>query len=193
MNGIGKQKQLLKLQTNSYINISRADVHMFTHFISLINSWHIYVKCMYYICHIYWNDISCYDWHSAALLPCWIYFRKHNILKAMFQMHFLGTKWHSSRGLKWQMVNINLSDDNNVSLQSMTTLFTYAYIRFQRVIHWGDNSHSRFAIIGFLCEDAVECRYNAVQCNKILHEWLQELRQNINKRLDPKKTPHTSP
>ena len=41
--------------------------------------------------------------------------------------------------------------------------------------------------------NTVECRYNAVQYCKILHEWLQELRQNINQMLDPQKTPHTSP
>ena len=38
----------------------------------------------------------------------------------------------------------------------------------------------------------VECRYNVVQYCKILHKWLQELRQNINQMLEHK-TPHTSP
>ena len=39
----------------------------------------------------------------------------------------------------------------------------------------------------------VECRYNAVWYCKILHDQLQEMRQNVNQTLDPQKTPHTSP
>ena len=39
----------------------------------------------------------------------------------------------------------------------------------------------------------VECRYNAVQYNMILHTSLQKLGQNINHWLKPQKTPHTSP
>ena len=39
----------------------------------------------------------------------------------------------------------------------------------------------------------VECRYNAVQYNKILHTSLQWRGQNINKRLNLQKTHHTSP
>ena len=42
-------------------------------------------------------------------------------------------------------------------------------------------------------QNTVECRYNAVQYCKLLHNWLQELRQNIDQILDPQKTPHTSP
>ena len=38
----------------------------------------------------------------------------------------------------------------------------------------------------------VECRYNAVWYSMILHTALQELRQNINQRLNPQNTPHTS-
>ena len=41
--------------------------------------------------------------------------------------------------------------------------------------------------------DTVECRYNAVQYNKILHTSLQWRDQNINKRLNLQKTHHTSP
>ena len=39
----------------------------------------------------------------------------------------------------------------------------------------------------------VEYRYNAVQYSKILHKWLQKLRQDNNDMLHPQKTPHTSP
>ena len=39
----------------------------------------------------------------------------------------------------------------------------------------------------------VKCRYNAVQYNMSWHKSLQELRQNTNQRLNPQKTPHTSP
>ena len=40
----------------------------------------------------------------------------------------------------------------------------------------------------------VECCYNMVQYNMIIHTSLQELlRQNINHRRNPQKTPHTSP
>ena len=38
--------------------------------------------------------------------------------------------------------------------------------------------------------DTVECRYNVVQYCKILHKWLQELRQNISEILDSQRT-HT--
>ena len=38
---------------------------------------------------------------------------------------------------------------------------------------------------------AVGCRYDAVQYRKVFYEWLQELMQNINQKLDPQKTPHT--
>ena len=38
--------------------------------------------------------------------------------------------------------------------------------------------------------NTVECHHNAVQYDKILHKWLQELRENINQMLDPQKTPH---
>ena len=41
--------------------------------------------------------------------------------------------------------------------------------------------------------NTVKCCYNAVWYNMILDTSLQELRQNINHRLNPKKTPHTSP
>ena len=41
--------------------------------------------------------------------------------------------------------------------------------------------------------NTVECRYNAVQYNKILHTSLQWRGQNINKRLNLQKTHHTSP
>ena len=34
----------------------------------------------------------------------------------------------------------------------------------------------------------VECRYNAVQYNIVLHTSLQEVRQNINQKLNPQKT-----
>ena len=40
---------------------------------------------------------------------------------------------------------------------------------------------------------AVECHYNAIQYNYILHIWMQELMQNINQRLIPQKISHTSP
>ena len=36
--------------------------------------------------------------------------------------------------------------------------------------------------------DTIECGYNRVQNDKILHYYLQELRQNINQVLDPQKT-----
>ena len=36
------------------------------------------------------------------------------------------------------------------------------------------------------------CHYNLVQYCQLLHNQLQELRQNINHMLDPQKTPHTS-
>ena len=39
----------------------------------------------------------------------------------------------------------------------------------------------------------VECHYNILQYNMVLHTLLQELRQNISQRLNPQKTPHTSP
>ena len=44
-----------------------------------------------------------------------------------------------------------------------------------------------------ILRNTIECRYNAVQYSKLLHKWLPELRPNINKMLDPQKTPHTSP
>ena len=39
----------------------------------------------------------------------------------------------------------------------------------------------------------VKCRYDVLQYNMVLHTSLQEVRQNINERLNPQKTPHTSP
>ena len=44
-----------------------------------------------------------------------------------------------------------------------------------------------------ILQNTVKCHYNTVQYCTILHEWLQELRQNINQMLDSQKTPHTSP
>ena len=35
----------------------------------------------------------------------------------------------------------------------------------------------------------VECLYNVVQYCKILHKWLQELRQDISQMLDTQKNP----
>ena len=46
--------------------------------------------------------------------------------------------------------------------------------------------------LNFLIQ-TVKCHYNAVQYNMILHEPLQELRQNINQRLSFEKKPYTSP
>ena len=40
---------------------------------------------------------------------------------------------------------------------------------------------------------SVGCRYNAVQYDKILHNGLHELRQNINQMLDTQIKFHTSP
>ena len=39
----------------------------------------------------------------------------------------------------------------------------------------------------------VECRYNAVQYDRILSSSLQWLMQNINKNLEPQNTPHSWP
>ena len=39
----------------------------------------------------------------------------------------------------------------------------------------------------------VECRYNVVQYTMVFHISLQEVRQNINQRLNPQKTSHSSP
>ena len=39
----------------------------------------------------------------------------------------------------------------------------------------------------------VECRYNAVRYSTILHSTLQRLKSNINRNLNPQKTPHISP
>ena len=41
--------------------------------------------------------------------------------------------------------------------------------------------------------NTVECRYNAVQCNMVLHTPLQQVRQNINEKLSPQKIHHMSP
>ena len=41
--------------------------------------------------------------------------------------------------------------------------------------------------------NTVESRYGPVQYNKILHDWLQKLRQSIDLMLDPQMTLHTSP
>ena len=60
-----------------------------------------------------------------------------------------------------------------------------------------DNSQWPICFIWFLrdynSQDTVECRYNAVWYCEILHEYLQEMHQNVNQTLDPQKTPHTSP
>ena len=39
----------------------------------------------------------------------------------------------------------------------------------------------------------VECRYNAVLYNTILHTSMRSLRHNVNDTLDPQNTPHISP
>ena len=44
-----------------------------------------------------------------------------------------------------------------------------------------------------VCPYTVECHYNMVQYCKILHKYLQELRQDIYQMLDSQNTPHTSP
>ena len=77
----------------------------------------------------------------------------------------------------------------------------------QRHIMPGLNSHE-YGFLGHLWDDSWkiyialtprstsgsdECRYKALQYCKILHRWLQELRQNINQVLDPQTTTHTSP
>ena len=41
--------------------------------------------------------------------------------------------------------------------------------------------------------NTVECRYNAVQNNMVLHTPLQQVRQNINEKLSPKEIHHISP
>ena len=40
-----------------------------------------------------------------------------------------------------------------------------------------------------LIQHTIGCRYNTVQYCKISYKWLQELRQNINQMLDPKRHP----
>ena len=45
----------------------------------------------------------------------------------------------------------------------------------------------------FMTHQIVECHYNVVEFNMVLHTSLQEVRQNINQRLNPQKTLHTSP
>ena len=60
--------------------------------------------------------------------------------------------------------------------------------------HIGIISYCLLAVLLLCMHDiTMECRYDAVQYNKILHTSLQDLRQNINQRLNPQNTPHSSP
>ena len=61
-------------------------------------------------------------------------------------------------------------------------------------IRWGYLRH-RYRKQQYLSKyrNTVKCLHNTVQCNKILHTSLQELRQNINQMLNTHKTRHTSP
>ena len=50
--------------------------------------------------------------------------------------------------------------------------------------------HIMLILAYILLYHTVQCRYNAVQYDKILHKLLEELKQNINQMLDTHETPH---
>ena len=78
------------------------------------------------------------------------------------------------------MARVTVEDTGPLILQSNSRCYDS---------RWPDTLRSQ--AIGSHC--TVGCRYNAVQSSRILHEWLQTLKQNINQMLDLQKTPHASP
>ena len=72
------------------------------------------------------------------------------------------------------------------------------------LITWGADLFSSFAnmYVDFMLSisnfdtpitHTIQCCYEAVQYNKIMHTSVQVLRQNISQRLNPQKTAHISP
>ena len=69
--------------------------------------------------------------------------------------------------------------------------------RHQQIWYWLCRTTCTFAELisstWVQIQDTVECRYNRVQNNMIMHTSLQWPRQNINQSLHSQKTPHLSP
>ena len=77
-----------------------------------------------------------------------------------------------------------------LSLMAASSLCHFTYFAHNCLAHVCLNVNIGITSVK-LCTD--ECCYNTVQYNMILHTSLEELRQNINQRLNSQTTPHTLP